>query len=167
MRKVIMSGVIATLAVGAAGLAALTPAFGHEGQMGAKMRGPLKNFEMLDADSDGKLTRAELEEHRAMEFEARDADGDGAISQQEMIDAMIERARARIEERAAQMFDRRDADGDGSLSLAEMQGGQQLDRMFERLDKDGDGAISMAELEEVRKMRGHRKGFGKRAPAGQ
>jgi len=110
---------------------------------------PRPTFEELDADADGRLTRAEMETHRKARFGEADANGDGEIARDEL-SAWIDKRRA---ERRQRMIDRmiahRDIDGDGSLSIEEM-GGQRGTEMFARADADGDGTISKAEFDEMK-----------------
>ena len=113
-------------------------------------------FEMLDADSDGNITVAEMKAHAAAEFAAKDANGDGNLSAEEMVAAMSDRAQERLE----RMIEWRDTDGNGVLSQTELS----LDngeRMFERADADNDGAISAEEFEQVAEKRGGHGGKGK------
>ncbi len=107
-------------------------------------------FETLDADGDGRITRAEAEAMAAGRMAAADTDGDGALSLAE-IEA---HGAARAKERAARMMERLDADKDGRLTAEEMRAGKRAGRMFDRADADGDGVITKAEFDEAReKMR--------------
>lgn len=119
-------------------------------------------FEAIDADSDGKITLAELEAHRKAEFAAADTNGDGALSPDELSAHQLARIQARLAERTQAMLDKMDNDGNGSLSEDEMGKGPG-ERHFARLDTDNDGAISKAEAEEAmqhRGKRGHGGGMG-------
>ncbi|MGH1354402.1 MAG: EF-hand domain-containing protein [Thalassovita sp.] len=128
---------------------------GHHGP-----RGPMFNFEEVDANSDGKITQDEISAHFKARFDQADTDGDGALS----ADEMTARAKAENEERMAKrtdrMIERRDANDDGKLSFDEMQPKKQ-GKMFDRLDADNDGAISteeFAKLQERMDKRGHGEG---------
>lgn len=119
-------------------------------------------FDTIDADSDGKVTFAELEAHRQAEFAAADSNGDGALSPEELSAHQLARMQERMAERSQMMLDNMDNDGNGSLSAEEMGQGP-LQRNFARLDTDNDGAISKAEAEEAmkhRRKRGHGWGMG-------
>lgn len=121
----------------------------------------LEMFDGIDTDSDGKLTVAELEAHRAAMFTASDADGDGMLSAEELSARQLARFTESLAERTARMIENRDNNGDGSLSLAEMDEGPGQ-RYFARIDSDNDGAISKAEAEDALKQmakRKHRKGM--------
>lgn len=146
-RAVLISGVTAVaLTVTALG------AFAHE--KGGKDRrgfGPRINFEQMDANGDGLLTRAEMQAHAQARFAAADTDGDGNLSAAEMAAQAEREVSARMEK----MIERRDENGDGVLSFEEMQPPAKFaDRMFDRLDENEDGALSQEELEKAK--------FGKR-----
>lgn len=108
-------------------------------------------FEALDANSDGQITREEMQAHGAARFAETDADGDGFLSKQELAEA----ARARADAQAERMMSRLDKDGDGKLAQAEMTGRRDPGRMFDRVDANDDGAISKAEFDAARE---HTKG---------
>lgn len=125
--------------------------------------GPLQelNFDALDADKDGKVTKAEVDASHAMRTKAADINADGKLSVEELaamqIKAMTERATAR----AAKMTKKLDTDGDKMLTDAELAAGKNRADMFARIDTDGDGAITKAEAETARarmKERGHGRG---------
>lgn len=132
---------------------------GMGGGMGGEGRGAMltQMFDAVDADTDGKVTLAELQAHRKAEFAAADTNGDGALSAEELSAHMLARMQARMTERSQAMLDNMDNDGNGSLSEDEMGQGPG-ERHFARLDTDNDGAISKAEAEgamQHRKKRGH------------
>lgn len=132
--------------------------------MGGEGRGAMLNrmFDTIDADSDGKVTLAELQAHRKAEFAAADTNGDGALSPEELSAHQLARMQERMAERTQAMLDNMDNDGNGSLSEDEMGEGPG-ERNFARLDTDNDGAISKAEAEEAmqhRRKRGHGWGMG-------
>lgn len=119
--------------------------------------GPRMDFDAMDTDNDGKLTRAEIQARGQERFKAADSDGDGALSAEEMVAA----AQARAAERATAMHERmlqwRDSDGDGKLSFDEM-GSNRMVRMMERADTDNDGAVSQDEMAQMRDKMGKRGG---------
>lgn len=140
-RAIILTGV--AIAAVSAGVAMASPMGKGDGRMGQRM-----NFEQMDSDNDGRVTRAEVEAAAAARFAAMDTDGDGAISADEMAAAAAAGAEARARDQHARMLQWRDSDGDGKLSAAEM-GTDRVARMFERMDADGDGAISKDEAERM------------------
>lgn len=143
-----------------AGTAVLASPMGGMGRDG----GPRFDFEAMDADGDGKLTRTEIEAGAKARFAESDTDGDGALSAEEMVAAAQARAAERAAERHARMLAWRDSDGDGKLSFEEM-GGARMARMLERVDADGDGAVTKDEMARMRDRmgeRGEHRGFGKR-----
>lgn len=119
-------------------------------------------FERFDTDSDGAVTKAELEGAAAAHFAEADANGDGLLSAEEMI-AAAEKMRAareakRMADRIAKRIEAHDTDGDGMISLEEAtayMGGSRFDKMFDKLDADGDGSVTQAELEALKSTRGY------------
>ena len=116
--------------------------------------GPMFNFEEMDANADGKVTKKEITTYHAAKVTAMDSDQDGNLSAAELLAAQAqrqaEREAAREAVRGAKMVERvlakRDANKDGVLSVEEMtQPADRGDKMFARVDTDGDGAISKAE----------------------
>lgn len=151
-RAKLMSGVLAAALVmgGAAAYA------GGKMGMGPGMHGPrpMMNFEEIDANKDGKITKEEIAAMGQVRFAKADADGDGFLSLEEMQAQGLEMAKQRIKEGTTRMLEMKDADKDGKLSLEEMQAGRgdgprgkMGERMFDRADVDDDGAISKEEFD--------------------
>lgn len=105
--------------------------------------GPADMLARLDADGDGKLTRAEF----AAPFAMLDRDGNGVIDTSEMPAGGPGGGR----------LARLDTDGDGKLTRAE------FEAPFARLDRDGDGVASQAEMAAIRARFGGGR-FGRRGP---
>lgn len=103
------------------------------------------DFETLDSNGDGKITKAELEARGAARFAKLDTDGDAAVSAAELEAHLQERAK----DNAARMMEKLDADGDGKLTQAEMESRRHRGggRMFSRMDANDDGAISKEEFD--------------------
>lgn len=135
--------------LGVAGIAVLATGFAlaedRHGRQGAGQRPGLQMFATLDADGDGKITKAEIAEHQEAQFAERDLDGDGSISKEELVAAMASKMQARMGQMADRMLEKQDANGDGVINPGEMTGNRLAD-MFDRLDADGDGAISIEEM---------------------
>ncbi len=135
---------------------------GHEGMGGHEGRGEmmLEMFQTIDADSDGKVTEAELAAHRAAMFTAADTNSDGMLSADELSAQHMARMAETMADRSARMIERMDNNGDGSLSADEMGEGPMEDH-FARIDTDNDGTISQAEVEhaanQMAEHRGKRK----------
>lgn len=126
------------------------------------------DFAAVDADKDGRVTKAELDAWRAAAATRLDADGDGLLSADEIAAGRIEDMTARAQQMAARMVERLDADGDGLLSAAEMAARPMPARAFDRIDADGDGAVTEAELQAVqdRMAEGPRGGKGRHGHGG-
>ena len=106
MRKTLLAGGLAALALAAAGGAALaqqSPERPHARGLRA------------DADGDQRLSQAEFVGRRVERLTAADSDRDGSVTRDEMRAAIQVRAAGRADAR----FDRLDADNDGSISKAE------------------------------------------------
>lgn len=116
---------------------------------------------VLDADQDGELSAAEIE-NAAAALKKLDQNEDGKLTRDELRPprAAGERggpAGAGIVERIMS----RDANGDGKVTKDEMP--ERMQRMLERADTNNDGAIDRAEAEsfaEHMKQRGGRRGEG-------
>lgn len=130
------------------------------GGMGGGLFNP-ENFDQIDTDKDGKLSKAEMEAHRAARFAASDTNKDGKLSVDELTAAHGKRAAERAEKGAGKMLEHLDKDGDGALSLAEMATPKRGEKMFARIDQDGDDMLSKAELDAARAhMKKHGRGHG-------
>lgn len=122
---------------------------------GSSIREPV-NFQELDANGDGQLTREEMEAHRAQRFSQSDTNGDGQLS----IDEARAAAQQRANDRVAKMFERHDANQDGFLSQDELPKPRRAGKMFDRIDADNSGTISEQEFADAKARMGrkHRKG---------
>lgn len=154
--------IVATVLMGAAAFA--------QDQQGPEGRGmgPMFDFSTLDADKDGKVTKAELDAQKTARFTEADTNKDGKLSAEELTaarDAMIAKRKA---DRLADMVAKMDKDGDGMIAIDELPSPPNADRMFDRIDTDKDGAISQAEADAAKQMmqermekRGERDGHGR------
>lgn len=158
-RKALISAVALVAVFGSA-----TASFAHGGKGGRMAAsGMTPDFATLDANSDGKITQAEIDALKATRFAAMDTDGNGKISAEEFAagrKAKSEERAEKFEERKAKMIEKMieklDTDEDGEISADEMDAMGKTS-MIERLDTDGDGTISEEEFEKISK-RGHGKG---------
>ncbi|MFN3932830.1 MAG: EF-hand domain-containing protein [Brevundimonas sp.] len=108
MKKTLLAGGLAALAIAAAGgvaVAQQSPERPHARGLRA------------DANADQRLSQAEFVGARVDRLAAADADRDGSVTPDEMRAA----AQARHAQRADARFDRLDADNDGSISKAEFE----------------------------------------------
>ncbi len=135
-------------AIAAGMLATMAQAEGSHGL--GRDGGPRIDFGELDANADGQLTLAEVQNAAAARFAGTDANGDGALSADEMDARAIAEVTANAATRAADMIARLDENGDGLLQAAEMQareGGHRGERMFSHMDADEDGVVTKAEFD--------------------
>lgn len=129
-----------------------TAAFAGRGDdMGFK-DGPMHGliFETLDADKDGKVTKAEMDAAAAARTKAADTNADGKLSVEELAAMQIRAMTERANVRATKMIAKLDTDGDKLLSEVEMLAAKGHGDVFEKMDTDGDGAITKAEADDAR-----------------
>ena len=116
---------------------------------GMKMLG-MSDFEDLDINNDGKVSKEEIRERRAIAVQSMDLNGDQKLNADELMQQYTKRAQLSVN----RMIKKLDSNGDGSLSFAELENGQRvgtLRKLFDRLDKDDDGYISKEEALRVKK----------------
>jgi len=124
------------IAAALTGLAFLTiPALALEPTL---PRGP-KVFARLDADSNGKITRQELQPKAVARFDRLDSDKNGEVTAAE-IDATLQKY---LTMRRNRMLKDMDADANGAISKAELE--QFVDRLLTAADSDADGGITLDE----------------------
>lgn len=110
-------------------------------------------FDLFDKDHDGRLSRADFEAAHprlASQFEAIDADGDGFVTKDEM---QVFRAslRARSGKRPA-VFEKADADRDGKLSRREFTAAYPgIAHDFAEVDANRDGFVTRREMRAYRR----------------
>ena len=117
---------------------------------GLKMLG-MSDFEDLDINNDGKVSKEEIRERREIAVQSMDLNGDKKSSAEELMQQHTKRAQLSVN----RMIKELDSNGDGSLSFAELKKSRHLrnlGRMFDRLDNDNDGYISKDEVQRVRKL---------------
>lgn len=104
-----------------------------------------KHFKKLDADGDGKVTRAEHAQGAQKMFAKADGNGDGIVTASEMDAAKTSYGDkpARTELSSAEKIRVIDQNGDGQLTAAEHTAGSEA--MFAKADTDGDGVLNESE----------------------
>jgi Ca2+-binding EF-hand superfamily protein len=102
-------------------------------------------FETYDADGDGRITQAEIDQVRQGKLQEFDANGDGSLSLEEYQALWLDAMRERMVDR----FQAHDDDGDGLVTVVEFN--ESFDGLVSRLDRNDDGAVTQDEL-----RRGHR-----------
>jgi Ca2+-binding EF-hand superfamily protein len=111
-----------------------------------------KHFAMMDANGDGKITRAEHATAAKKMFAQCDANHDGIVTAAEMDAAMAAKGEkpGKGDKSSAEKIKVIDQDGDGRLTAAEHEAGSE--QMFARMDKNSDGSLSKEECDEGQKM---------------
>lgn len=133
MRKMIVLGGVAALAVSGAAMAQTH----GDGQRGWRM------------DPNARVSQTEFVDRRVARLTAMDANSDGVVSREEMQAGR----QARMAERRDSMFERMDADSDGAITRGEYDAShaQRAERMAERRAEHGEAG-------QRRGGRGHRGG---------
>ena len=133
-KKGLLVGAGAVLAL--AGFASASLAGGDWGRHG----GGYRLFEAYDANGDGTLTQAEIEEVRQSRLTEFDRDGDGSLSLEEYQALWMDAMRERMVDR----FQSHDDDGDGLVTSEEF--AEPFDRLVSRLDRNDDGELTSDEM---------------------
>ena len=109
-----------------------------------------KVFAKLDANSDGKVTLAEIQPKAENRFLKLDSNNNGEVTTAE-IDASLQKA---LEYRRKHILKRMDADGNGGVSKAELD--RYIATLMQSADIDGDGGVTLDEARNFRVAK-HRK----------
>ncbi|MBS4097365.1 MAG: EF-hand domain-containing protein [Sulfuricella sp.] len=139
-------------------LLAFLPFAVYAQQPGGGMATPVKNahFKQADADGNGSLSRAEMEAHMpklAKDFEAVDTNHDGQVSREELR-TFMKAKRAALKQKGSERFKQADTDGNGTLSREEAEKGMpRLVKNFDAIDTNKDGQISPDEIRAYMKDR--------------
>lgn len=150
--KILAAAGVIALGAGALSIGAYADGRGHG--WGGKHHGhwgggrAQEMFETFDADGDGSVTQAEVEQVRNQRFAQFDANNDGTLSLDEYQALWMDAMRERMVDR----FQRHDDDGDAAVTPEEF--AEPFGRIVQYLDRDGDGAVTMDEVRERR--RGYR-----------
>jgi Ca2+-binding EF-hand superfamily protein len=106
----------------------------------------------VDANGDGVVTREEAQSYPRLsaDFDVADANRDGKLDTAEM-NAHREKMRVEMRAKAEQRWKEADKDGDGALTREEAQASMPgLAERFEKFDSNGDGKIARDEMHNVR-----------------
>ncbi|KGK57177.1 calcium-binding protein [Xanthomonas cannabis pv. phaseoli] len=117
-------------------------------------------FDTLDTNKDGKLSRDERPRHRGPGREGR---GEWMAKLDTNEDGRISREEAKADPKLAARFDQMDLNKDGFVDRAdrELRMQQHRDAWFAKADTDKDGKLSKAEFDAASKLRGE---HGPRGP---
>ena len=146
------------LALGSAAFAGISLADGNWGRHHGPGYGGERLFESFDANGDGKLTQAEVDQVRQARLAEFDSDGDGSLTLEEYQALWLDAMR----ERMVDQFQSHDDDGDGKVTVAEFD--EPYSRLIVRLDTNGDGEVTIEELRERGER--HRRGRDGDRPRG-
>jgi Ca2+-binding EF-hand superfamily protein len=112
----------------------------HRGHRGGFHRGE-QLFESFDANSDGKLTQAEVDQTRQERFTQFDADKDGKLNLQEYQALWSDAMRSRMVDR----FQNLDDDGDAAVTSEEFLA--PFSKVVSRKDRDDNGELTRDEMQ--------------------
>ncbi|HEX2733275.1 MAG TPA: EF-hand domain-containing protein [Polyangiaceae bacterium] len=121
----------------------------HEGGREGHGPGGRHFFAHLDANGDGKITKAEALDGAAKHFSELDANKDGSVSPEEAAQGMGMGHRPDFD--PAKFFARLDANNDGKLVADEVK--HMPKERFAEVDTNHDGALTLAEFEAQAKQR--------------
>ena len=111
----------------------------HRGRHGGGMRGE-RWLEGFDANNDGKLTQAEVDQTRRDRFVQFDTDQDGKLSLQEYQALWLDAMRRHMVDR----FQALDNDGDAAVTTEEF--AAPFGKLVNRMDRNDDGEVTRDEL---------------------
>ena len=100
----------------------------------------LANFDRIDSNGDGVISRAEYRAVQAARWPQIDRNGDGYLAEDDFPRIAAQRARTQLGHVAYL-----DTDGDGRISRTEFLDGPAP--VFRRADRNGDGVLTRSELE--------------------
>lgn len=148
--KVAIAASIAVIGgVALAGASMARGGFGHHGgHWGGGARAML--MEQFDANKDGSLTKAEIDENVRSRMAAADVNGDGELDLEEFEPLLVEIMRPKI----VDGFQYLDADGSTAISIDELE--RPVAKVVSRLDRNDDGAVTEDEMK--RRHRGGGRG---------
>jgi Ca2+-binding EF-hand superfamily protein len=130
----------------------------HGGGHGHGGRGARLHFqemiETYDADGDGSVSQAEVDEWRASRLREFDADGDGQLSLDEYQALWLDAMR----ERMVDQFQEHDDDGDGQVTVEEF--GERTSRMVMMRDRNEDDVLNAEDAGHRGRGDGPRHGHG-------
>jgi Ca2+-binding EF-hand superfamily protein len=118
-----------------------------------------QHFQRFDLDKNGAISREEAKPHPRMEkdFEAMDANTDGQVTEAEYRDyakARMEQYREKVKTEMKARWDKADTNGDGALSREEAKASPQIAKHFDAMDADKNGQVSEQEVADY--MKSHR-----------
>ena len=140
----------------------LIPAIGFAADNPAAPKGERgSHFKKADTDGNGTLSRAEAEKGMpglAKNFDQIDTNKDGQLSRDEL-KAFKKAHKGDRKAKADERFKHADTNGDGKISKAEAEkGAPRLAKKFDAIDTNKDGQLTQEELRAYRESKRNRKG---------
>jgi Ca2+-binding EF-hand superfamily protein len=152
--------------------AILIPAFAQAKPEGERPEGkgdrpnPGQLMKKLDTDENGSISKEEAKGPLAKNFDKIDANSDGEITKEEFAKAS-QKMRERRKEggEPGEMFAKMDANESGSISKDEA--GERLLEHFDEIDSNSDGELTKEELRAAAEARHAERGGKKKGPEGR
>ena len=139
MKKLITISILTALAGVAVASAQPDAGAANKGECGGRGGFAMHHFEQMDANKDGKVTRAEMLSGATQHFDKADANKDGKVTPEER--------KAAFESFAEQRFNEQDKNKDGALSADELPG--HFAKRMEKFDTNKDGKLTRDELKAI------------------
>jgi Ca2+-binding EF-hand superfamily protein len=105
-----------------------------------------QQWQKMDANNDGKVSRSEFDQYWTQQFQSADADNNGKLSKQEVKTAAdnINSGQQISQIRLDHMFRQADTNHDGSVSRSEDLAYH--NKMFRKADTNNDGRLTKTEM---------------------
>jgi Ca2+-binding EF-hand superfamily protein len=159
-QKILLAGGTLALAAAVFADASLADGWGRHHRWGDHGGGAMFLFEQFDANQDGRLTQAEIDQARQSRLAEFDQNGDGKLTLEEYQALWL----AAMRERMVDRFQAHDDDGDGLVTVEEF--AEPFDQVVVRFDRNGDGELTIDEARRHGGRDGDRERDGERERGG-
>lgn len=164
-RKLVYMGLAAAAVALPLTLGAALPAIAQQAmpQMGrpgpdAGRGGPGNALAQFDANKDGAVTQAEIDETRTGRLKQFDKNGDGKLSLEEYQALWLDAYRTEM----VRAFQRHDADGDAAVTIEEFN--RNFANIVRRADRNGDGKVDAQDQVRPQAQAPQERGQDRQAP---